>query len=70
MVDSINTRASLLNAVDSAKEASLDYYLFIRSAYGQVRENHINDSTPVDEFDDGFEFEDEDTTDYDSEADE
>ncbi len=66
LLDSVNTRASLLEAVDSAKGASLDYYLFVRSAYGQIRANQIYDGNipgadgqAIDEFDDGFEFDDE-----------
>ena len=33
----LNTRSRLLDTVASAKSASLDYYLFIRSAYNQNR---------------------------------
>lgn len=41
LLDSVNTRASLLDAVDTAKEASVDYYGFVRAAYGQLRERQI-----------------------------
>lgn len=55
-LDAINTRASLLDAVESAKDASLDYYLFTQSAYHQLRQNHIYDGDPPekDEFDEEF----------------
>jgi phospholipid-binding lipoprotein MlaA len=37
----LDQRALLLDAVSAAKEASLDYYLFTRSAYRQLREAKI-----------------------------
>lgn len=50
VLDAVNTRASLLDAVESAKEASLDYYLFVQSAYHQRRQNLITgESAPEDE---------------------
>ena len=36
-IELLNTRSRLLDTVDSAKSASLDYYLFVRSAYNQNR---------------------------------
>jgi phospholipid-binding lipoprotein MlaA len=39
----INTRERLLDASEAAKSASLDYYLFTRSAYKQNRDGIIND---------------------------
>jgi phospholipid-binding lipoprotein MlaA len=43
----INTRANLLEAVEAAKSSSVDYYLFMQSAYYQYREGVLNDgSTP------------------------
>lgn len=51
----INRRAQLIEAVETAKEASLDYYLFVRSSYHQIRQNQIYDNNPpaeVDEFGD------------------
>jgi phospholipid-binding lipoprotein MlaA len=39
----VNKRERLLDAVKSAKSASLDYYLFTRSAYKQSRDGVIND---------------------------
>jgi phospholipid-binding lipoprotein MlaA len=58
----VNTRARLLDAVSSAKDASLDYYLFVRKAYSQIRYEQIYDEAAPEseEFDDEFaEFEDE-----------
>ena len=37
----VNVRASLLDAVESAKESSLDYYVFVQSAYDQYRDGII-----------------------------
>jgi len=45
VVDVINTRARFLEAVTEAKEASLDYYAFVRSAYLQRRQALIEDRT-------------------------
>ena len=45
-LDIVNTRASLLHAIKSGKEASLDYYTFVQSSYYQVRQNHIYDGNP------------------------
>jgi phospholipid-binding lipoprotein MlaA len=39
----INIRSSMLETIDSAKEASMDYYLFIQSSYSQYREGLIWD---------------------------
>lgn len=41
----VNTRSMLLEEVKHAREGSLDYYVFIRDAYGQRRAALINDST-------------------------
>ncbi len=67
-LDSINTRAELLEAIKSGKEASLDFYLFARSAYTQKRESLIHDGIPQkdpfeDEVEDEFEDEFEDDVD-------
>lgn len=43
-LDALETRARLLQAVEAAKESSLDYYLFVQSAYYQVRGNQIHGS--------------------------
>lgn len=36
-VDTVQTRSNMIEAVESAKESSLDYYLFVQSAYYQYR---------------------------------
>ncbi|MCB0323229.1 MAG: VacJ family lipoprotein [Bdellovibrionales bacterium] len=47
----INTRADLLDAVRTAKSASLDYYGFLRKTYYQVRYEEIHDKPyPEEEF--------------------
>ena len=49
----INTRANLLEAVEAAKSSSVDYYLFMQSAYYQYRAGVLNDgSTPKEAGDD------------------
>lgn len=42
-VNIVNDRARLLDLVKNAKEASLDYYVFVRNAYAQHRWKLIND---------------------------
>ena len=39
----VQTRADLLDAIDSAKKASVDYYSFAKSAYSQRRRAYIDD---------------------------
>jgi phospholipid-binding lipoprotein MlaA len=48
LVNLVNTRAGLLVEIREAKDASLDYYAFIRSAYLQRREALILDRNPQD----------------------
>lgn len=36
-LDVVDTRASLIDAIDAARESSLDEYLFMQSAYYQIR---------------------------------
>jgi len=43
VIDVINTRAQFLKAVEEAKAASLDYYVFVRNAYLQRREALVQD---------------------------
>jgi len=51
-VRTIDDRAGLIEAVDSARESAVDYYLFIESAYHQHREGLIHDGyVPDDVFD-------------------
>lgn len=51
----IDTREGLLEAIETAKDSSVDYYLFTQSAYYQIRRSMLHDgATPdeVEEFDD------------------
>lgn len=45
-IEAIDTRADLLEAVETSKESSLDYYLFLQSTYHQYREGVIYDGNP------------------------
>lgn len=45
-LDVVNTRAKMTEAINSAKESSLDYYGFVRAAYHQRRQNLIYDDAP------------------------
>ena len=64
-LEGVNDRADLIEAVELAKENSLDYYSFSQAAYYQVRKGYIYDGTPpeedefYDEFDDEFDEEEE-----------
>ncbi len=42
-VDVVNTRARLLQQVEDSKKSSFDYYVFVRNAYLQYRQNLIQD---------------------------
>jgi len=46
----VNTRARLIEAVKTARESSVDYYLFVRSAFHQRRQGDIFDGAPPDGF--------------------
>ncbi len=48
-VNVVNSRAGMLEAIQSAKDASVDYYLFTRSAWYQIRQNEIYDNNPPEE---------------------
>lgn len=52
----INTRARLVDAIQSARDASVDYYSFVQGAYQQSREHEIKGLTlsEDDEFEDDF----------------
>lgn len=43
----VNLRAQLLEQIEVARKASLDYYAFTRSAYWQLRESQIADGRPA-----------------------
>jgi ABC-type transporter lipoprotein component MlaA len=49
VVDKINLRSRLLEAVKAGRESSLDYYTFVRSTYHQLRQNIIYDNNPPEE---------------------
>ncbi len=48
----VDIRAGLLEAVEAGKDSSLDYYLFVQSAYHQHRQGVIYDGNPPDEWED------------------
>lgn len=45
----VDTRAGLLEAVEAAKSSSVDYYLFLQSAYYQYRRGLLYDGNPPEE---------------------
>lgn len=47
----IDTRAGLIEAVETAKKSSLDYYLFVQGAYYQHRRGVLYDGNPPDDED-------------------
>lgn len=53
-IEVIDTRAGLSEAIETAKESSVDYYLFMQGAYYQYRRGVLYDGNPPDE-----EFEDD-----------
>jgi phospholipid-binding lipoprotein MlaA len=48
-VNFIHTRAGLIQAIEAAKESSVDYYLFLQGAYYQHRQGLLTDGADVDE---------------------
>jgi len=58
VVEVVDTRASLQQMIDASKEASLDYYSFLRNAYHQRRQGIIYDGFPPE--DDDWEDDEED----------
>ena len=46
-VEVVNLRASFLDNLRQAKEASLDYYSFVRNAYLQQRASAVGDQAPM-----------------------
>ena len=67
-LDFINQRANLFETVETAKESSLDYYLFVQSAYYQYRKGKIYDGAPPDEDPFADEFEDDFDDEFDDEV--
>lgn len=45
-VNIVNERSRLIEGVENAKEASFDYYTFVRNAYTQRRWSLVNDQAP------------------------
>lgn len=62
-VDLLNTRAELIDEIDEAREASLDYYVFMRNAYVQHRSARVRgeseQTSPGEVQDDLYEIDDE-----------
>ncbi len=52
VVEGIDDRSRLLEAVEAAKDASVDYYSFVKNSYHQHRQNVIYDNNPPEEADD------------------
>lgn len=50
-IRTIHTRAGLIQAIETGKESSVDYYLFVQSAYYQYREGLVYDGMVPDELD-------------------
>ena len=48
-VNFVNARAGVLTEVEELRRASLDYYVAVRNAYMQHRENEVNDRTGMSE---------------------
>jgi phospholipid-binding lipoprotein MlaA len=46
----VDIRAGLIDAIDTAKESSVDYYLFVQGAYYQHRRGVLYDGNPPDDF--------------------
>jgi phospholipid-binding lipoprotein MlaA len=50
-IRTIHTRAGLIQAIETGKESSVDYYLFVQSAYYQFRNGLVYDGMVPDELD-------------------
>lgn len=59
VLGTLNARAMLLDEVDTAKAAALDFYVFVRNAYYQQRVQAIADGEVVEAADDEY-YDDED----------
>ena len=62
VVENFNIRAYYLEELREARESAFDYYVFVRSAYLQIREHKVHDRAeqPPELQDDLYEIEDED----------
>lgn len=60
-LEAVTIRESLIEAIDAGKEASLDYYAFVRRSYAQQRAGVIYDGAPPgrDEFGEELEIDDD-----------
>jgi ABC-type transporter lipoprotein component MlaA len=45
-VNIVNARARADKQIESARRSALDYYVFVRDAYIQMRDNAVRDSAP------------------------
>lgn len=61
VVENFNIRAYYLEELSEARESAFDYYVFVRSAYLQIREHRVHDRAgqPPESQDDLYEFEDD-----------
>jgi phospholipid-binding lipoprotein MlaA len=61
VVENFNIRAYYLEELSEARESAFDYYVFVRSAYLQIREHNVQDRAeqPPELQDDLYEFEDD-----------
>ena len=61
VVENFSIRAYYLEELSEARESAFDYYVFMRSAYLQIREHNVQDRVgqPPELQDDLYEFEDE-----------
>jgi len=55
VIEGIDDRSRLLEAVEAAKDASVDYYSFVKNSYHQHRQNVIYDNNPPEEPEEEFE---------------
>jgi len=69
-VKGVSTRAQLLEAVEAGREASLDYYLFVQSAYYQYRHAMILRAQGKDPSDFKDDFDDQEWLDFEEEFEE
>jgi len=68
-VKGVSTRAQLIEAVEAGREASLDYYLFVQSAYYQYRHAMILRAQGKDPSDFKEQFDDDEWLDFEEEED-
>lgn len=59
VVDTVNTRASLLEEIRQDREESLDFYLFVRNAWLENRAHRVRDEAPAERDEDLYYIEEE-----------